>query len=314
MRTLSVPCPVCAEVKNRLAEKSDCGYSLYHCGVCDVVFAEPMKTDMAFYEKSEDYLFRDRVIFDPMQWDFRWDMRQFLKYQPLKGKRLLDVGCGTGFFVKKTSDIGYDAYGIETNKRSVESGKRHFNISTLYATDLTGFKTDFPSMKFDVVTLFQVLEHLEEPVRIMEEIKKIVNKDAVVIIALPLRERWPDISGEGGDSPPHHLTRWSLKAMEYFLDKNGFTIDKTVIEDFPLRNMSYFIYNYVLKLLPALTMKGQGMGFHADDITEEEAIVILKRRKKKILFATVVSFPLWLVLKLLGARGPNLYIEASLKP
>jgi SAM-dependent methyltransferase len=311
---VSVPCPVCAEAKNSLVEKLDCDYSLYHCGVCDVVFAEPMKTDMAFYEKSEDYLFRDRLIFDPMQWDFRWDMLQFLKYQPLKGKRLLDVGCGTGFFVKKASDIGYDAYGIELNKRSVESGKRHFNISTLYATDLSGFLTTFPSLKFDVVTLFQVLEHVEDPARIILEIKQIINKDAVIIIALPLRERWPDISGEGGDSPPHHLTKWSLRAMEYFLNKAGFNINRTVIEDFPLRNMSYFMYNYILKLLPSLTMKGQGIGSYADGITVEEATAILKRRKTKILLATAVSFPLWFILKLLGAKGPNLYIEASLKP
>lgn len=283
---------------------------MYYCGTCDVVFANPMKTDKAFYEESVDYLFRDRLILDLIRWDFRWDMVEFLKNPPVKSGSLLDIGCGTGYFVKRTIDMGFKSYGIEFNERSVMMGKEHFNMDTLYAADIRGLAGQFPGLKFDVVTLFQVLEHLEDPNQIMADIKQVIAKDAVVVIALPFRGRWPDTAGEG-DYPPHHLTKWSLKAIEYFLDKNGFHIKRHLVENFPIRNMSSLLYNHILKFTPFLTMRGQGMDNKIDNISEEQALKILKKRRAKMTVANIFGFPIWILFKLLGAKGPHMYIEAQ---
>jgi SAM-dependent methyltransferase len=269
-----------------------------------------MRTDKDFYDESVDYLFRDKLILDPIQWDFRWDMLEFLKNPPVRQGTLLDIGCGTGSFVKRTIDMGFQSYGIEMNERSVEMGLGHFKIDSLYATDLTGLSRRFPDLKFDVVTLFQVLEHLEDPNQIMAEIKQVLKEDAVVVIAVPFRDRWPDTSGEG-DCPPHHLTRWSLGAMEYFLNKNGFRITRHLVERFPIQNMSALLYGYILKYTAFLTMRGQGMEGKIDSISKEQALEMLRKRKIKIAIANILGFPIWVLLKLLGARGPHMYLEAK---
>ncbi len=306
---MSILCPICSDDNNDLVETFN-KYTLYNCRTCDVVFADPMKTDMAFYDESVYYLFRDKLILDVLRWDFRWDMLEFLKDPPVKEGSLLDIGCGTGYFVKRAADMGFKAYGIDLNERSVMVGKEHFKIDTLYADDITGFKERFPGLKFDVVTLFQVLEHLEDPNRIITEIKQVITKDAVVVIALPFRGRWPDTDGEG-DYPPHHLTRWSLSAIEYFLNKNGFYIKRHRVENFPLRNMSSIIYNHVLKLAPFLTMRGQGVDSRLDDINEEQALKILMKRRTNMKIANIFGIPVWILYKLFGAKGPHMYIEAQ---
>jgi len=309
---MSIPCPVCTSRDNDIVELYN-KYTLRHCSNCDVVYAHPMKTDESFYMTDIDYLLRVRLIVDTLLWDFRWDIHEFLENPPAKGGNLLDIGCGTGFFVKRAYDMGFHGYGIDFNERSIAMGREYFKLDTLYALDLKGFQEKFPAIQFHVVTLFQVLEHLEDPNYLMSEVKKVITDDAVVVIALPLRERWPDTSGASGDYPPHHLTRWSLKAIECFLNKNGFFIKRHKVENFPLQNMSSLMYAYILKFAQFLTMKGKGVAKHLNDMTEEQIKDMLKKRKTKMTFTNAVCSPFWLFLKLLGAKGPNLYVEASLK-
>ena len=92
-----------------------------------------------------------------------------------------------------------------------------------------------------------------------------------------IRERWPDTSGESGDYPPHHLTRWSLKAIEHFLSRNGFRIKRYKVENFPLQNMSSLMYAYILKFAKFLTMKGKGIAEHLNEMTEEQTMDLLKK-------------------------------------
>jgi SAM-dependent methyltransferase len=305
-------CPICRGKICSLVETWG-NYSMHHCKTCDVVFADPMKSGVDYYENHVGYLLRDRLLIDQLQWDYRWDIMQFLKGPPDRKGNLLDIGCGTGFFVKRAVKMGFNGYGIELNERSIRIGREYFNLETLYPLSLKEFITVNPGLKFDVVTLFQVLEHIEDPHCLMEEIESVTHKDTIVIISVPNRERWPDPSGKESDSPPHHLTRWSLKALDYFLHRHGFSIKTYRIENFPLPNISSLAYRYFLKFMPSVTMKGQHIERKIDDITMDQAEHILKLRKAKMTMVNIMGIPVWLILKLLGAKGPSLYLEAKLQ-
>ncbi|MDP2168075.1 MAG: class I SAM-dependent methyltransferase [Thermodesulfovibrionales bacterium] len=306
-------CPVCLGQKKRFIETYK-DYTLYLCEACDLVFADPMMTDKAFYSTDADYALRDAVVVDSLEWDFRWDINEFLKHHPIGKGNLLDIGCGTGFFVKKASDLGFNAYGIDFSERAIERGREHFKLDTLYATSCEGLRRKFPDMKFHVVTMFHILEHLENPNEVMSQIHELLHRDSVVVILLPFRDRWPDILGESVDYPPHHLTRWSLKAVEHFLDRNGFYIRRCKVENFPLQDMRGLVYKYALKFAPFLTMRGKGGEAAKQEASPEKEQELLKRRRVKMALVMALSFPLWLLLKLIGARGPLFYIEASPKP
>lgn len=148
-----------------------------------------------------------------------------------------------------------------------------------------------------------------------------------MVIAVPLRDRWPDYMAEY-DLPPHHLTRWSSEAMKRFLERNGLYVSRHKAENFPLWRMSGFLYQYVERIAPFLTLKGQGFDTTSSELSEEkiaeltevfnsisaeQAERILKKSRQKKTIANILGFPIWVVLKLLGARGPFLYVEAKIK-
>jgi len=304
---MSARCPVCSLGNNTSVEKLQ-GYSMLHCHDCDLVFAEPMHTPPEFYVDNPDYILRDELLTDPLEEDRRWDMRMFLS-SPHSGGSLLDIGCGTGFLVSRAAALGYDAHGIEFNKRAVERGRGHFGLQTIYSLDLKGLKLEKPGLKFDIVTMFQVLEHLEQPNSILEDLKPMLNRGGRLVLALPFRERWPDVLGDV-DMPPHHLSRWSRKALEKFLFFNGFRVTRFEVEPFPPDGLLGIFYRFALKLVPSLTMKGQGVHHKAKDMGLDETRKILRLRRLKVAAANAIGLPVWLALKLLGARGPNCYVEA----
>lgn len=100
---------------------------------------------------------------------------------PAKPK-VLDVGSAAGFFLKAAKDAGWDAYGVEPNKWMVEWGNRQYGLHMKNGTlESAGFKKDF----FDVVTLWDVLEHVAGPKETLRQVHGLLKKDGVVVVNFP---------------------------------------------------------------------------------------------------------------------------------
>lgn len=305
-----IRCPICNSSNANMTE--DLGeYKMFACKNCEVEFADPMKTKKLFYQTNPDYIIRDELIIDNIKWDYRSDIVNFLNNPPSKGGYLLDIGCGTGAFIKRAIQMGFTAYGIDFDEKAIEEGKTFFKIDTLFTTDVKNFKNKFSEIKFDVITLFQVLEHLEDPLLLMREAKELLKDKGIMVIALPYKYRWPILGEKWGDEPPHHLTRWSLTAMKNFLEFAGLEIKKYHIEKFSFHNMAGLLFPFFLKVLPQTTMQGKQLHKKAAMLTAEEKEKLLKRRKLKMSLVNYLSLPLWVILRLVGAKGPNLYVEAT---
>ena len=97
-----------------------------------------------------------------------------------KGGRLLDVGAGSGILVEEARLLGFDASGIEPSgplqKTAVERGLpvKH---GVLPHSDITG--------AFDIVTLFDVIEHVSDPIQLLRELKNAMAPDGICAIATP---------------------------------------------------------------------------------------------------------------------------------
>jgi ribosomal protein L37AE/L43A len=77
-KSYRMACPICADLRVGKVRRSG-EYTLYHCSACDVVFAHPMKTSLSVYEDSFDYRLRNELTIDPLQWERRWDIEEFMK-------------------------------------------------------------------------------------------------------------------------------------------------------------------------------------------------------------------------------------------
>src|SRR3990167_207235 len=90
-------------------------YKIYHCRKCDVVFSHTMKNPGSeWYKKSEMYAV-GKIIHTGVSWHHK----QFLKDKKIYGQRLLDVGCGTGIFLNKAQEKGYDVWGIDFDSEDI---------------------------------------------------------------------------------------------------------------------------------------------------------------------------------------------------
>jgi len=100
------------------------------------------------------------------------------KIEKIKNKgKILDVGCGSGYFLKLAKDLGWEVYGTEVNPHLIKFAKDEFGINIEKKT-----LKDFEEEKFDVVTMLEVIDLLRNPKEELKEVRRILKKDGLVFI------------------------------------------------------------------------------------------------------------------------------------
>lgn len=159
----------------------------------------------------------------------RWDFHVALKEMERAGAdSLLDVGCGSGAFLSlvrkrlpRASLAGIDA---NPEARSVlPSG-----ISLLASLDA------IPAASQDVVTLFQVIEHVADPFDMLQKARTALRPGGLLVVSVP------DHSGpirffsySHTAVPPHHVTRWMPGSLEHILKRLEFSVERKLTEPLP---------------------------------------------------------------------------------
>jgi 2-polyprenyl-3-methyl-5-hydroxy-6-metoxy-1,4-benzoquinol methylase len=102
-------------------------------------------------------------------------------WQPAGKGKLLDVGCGSGEFLRWMRDLGWDVYGVEPDPAGAEVA-RGGNIPVRVGTVQ---QADFPADEFDLVTLSHVLEHLPDPIATITECRRILKPGGRLVAVTP---------------------------------------------------------------------------------------------------------------------------------
>ena len=102
-------------------------------------------------------------------------------YNFFQNKQVLDLGCGTGEFLNNYFEMGAQCTGIDIEKNFKLKNKKNFN---LYNLDANTFLKNCKK-KFDIIFLFEFLEHLEEgdKHKLFESLIKILNKNALIFVS-----------------------------------------------------------------------------------------------------------------------------------
>ena len=102
-------------------------------------------------------------------------------YNFFQNKQVLDLGCGTGMFLNNYFEMGAQCTGIDIEKNFKLKNKKNFN---LYNLDANTFLKNCKK-KFDIIFLFEFLEHLEEgdKHKLFESLIKILNKNALIFVS-----------------------------------------------------------------------------------------------------------------------------------
>ena len=144
-------------------------------------------------------------------------------YRRLPGS-LLDVGCGTGLFVCTVQKGGWEATGLDASAWAVARGGQRCPRARFRAGLLR--ESDFPAGSFDVVTLWNVLEHVPRPVETLERIRSWLAFDGWLFLSLPnadsriarlMGKRWVLLLRE-------HLWYFSPTTIAALLSRSGFIL------------------------------------------------------------------------------------------
>jgi 2-polyprenyl-3-methyl-5-hydroxy-6-metoxy-1,4-benzoquinol methylase len=143
-----------------------------------------------------------------------------------KDGRILDVGCGDGYFLKYMKDNGWETYGVEPGEVASKYAKDVLKVN-VFNGELK--EASYPNKYFDVITLFEVLEHLHDPSANLSEIGRVLKEDGLLITTVPnfagfsykiFKERRVAIDA------PRHLYHFSQKTLGKILEKMEFKVLK----------------------------------------------------------------------------------------
>jgi len=206
-------------------------------------FPAPNEDQLSKYYKSEDYISHTdskRNLFERVYHLIR--SRALKKKLRLinsfgnESKQLLDVGCGTGDFLKIALTDGWTVTGIEPNEqaRKIANVKTNQNVFEINHLD------NLKEHSFDVITLWHVLEHLPKLDTHIQLFRKLLKPNGLLIIAVPnyksydaahYKEFW------AAYDVPRHLWHFSRKSINKLFQKENFTLIKTI----PLIFDAYYV-------------------------------------------------------------------------
>jgi 2-polyprenyl-3-methyl-5-hydroxy-6-metoxy-1,4-benzoquinol methylase len=211
-------CPLCASVQGR-AIWHEVGYRFLRCTRCSVVFSDISESH---YRDKRHNVWDDDVV---THWalDFYGRARErvheaFLARRPPTG-RLLDVGCGLGFFIERASRAGWDVLGCDPSEAWAREARKRVGRDRVVHGDAD--HPDVRKHRFDLITAWDVIEHVFEPVPFLVQLRELLAPDGAVFLRTPnLAYVWPlyglrrsVLRHEVELGPTNHLvlyTRWTL--------------------------------------------------------------------------------------------------------
>jgi SAM-dependent methyltransferase len=175
------------------------------------------------YYVSEDSRGRgyDGYVTEAENW--RRTFRDRLRDLPGKPGTLLDVGAATGFFVEQAKAAGWDARGVEPSTWAAEYARNELGADVQTGT-LESLNVADGS--FDVITLWEVIEHLPHPEATLAEIRRILRAGGVLVLSTPdagsLAARLSGRRWLGWRKVPEHLFFFDRVNLDRLLQKSGF--------------------------------------------------------------------------------------------
>lgn len=247
-----VTCPVCGSKK--LAPAFSCvdyyatgeTFEIGKCNACGFLFTQsfPSEDSIDRYYDTTDYISHSNTSKGLVNKLYHIVRNTMMKKKATlveahtftTSRWLLDIGCGTGYFLSHMSKRGWAVKGIEKNKEAREFAHRNLGVFSYPPEKLN----EIEEQTIGVITLWHSLEHLEKLNETLSSIHKLLVENGTVIIAVPntasadatyYKEKW------AAYDVPRHLWHFIPDTMEILAKKNGFGIEKM----YPMPFDAYYV-------------------------------------------------------------------------
>jgi len=204
-------------------------YKYISCNNCGFIHSDPVPEQdelFDFYKNTYAYeWFRNNSYYKQIQ--ARHRLYKIKKY--LKGsQKLLDFGCGHGFFVEIAGRKGFDSYGFDIGvDKIINTGSyKIFNKNSFAEFGVSGF---------DVITAWHVIEHMRDVNQVIRDLRNRLKSNGKIIIAVPnmgslgfklFRQKW------GWTQQPYvHINHFNINNLSMLLRNHGFEVISTTTMD-----------------------------------------------------------------------------------
>lgn len=203
-------------------------FEIAHCERCSLLFKIPFPNkeeihelyNNSYYTGKGEYGYKRVFEVDAPIWNARLEVLE--KY--IRKGNLLDIGCGEGHLLRIARRRGWNPYGIEISPFIAQKGIEHrLDIFVGQPED-----APFPANSFEVITMFEVIEHVNTPINLINKCKELIKNNGILVIQTANMSSLMAklFSYKNIYFNPVHLCYYDMKSMELLLSKTGFKILK----------------------------------------------------------------------------------------
>ena len=240
-------CPLCKS--NAIKKRFTCidkfatgeGFDIYECGSCGLAFTQniPDEKEIGRYYESPSYISHSDTTKGLVNMVYHLVRMVMLRNKArlverltiLKNGKILDYGAGTGYFARTMANRGWNVIAIEKSDKARELALKEFGFK-MQNTDAL---TDIKDKELDVVTMWHVMEHIQDPDKMWNELHRILDDTGIAIIAVPnsisydaqrYKEHW------AAYDVPRHLWHFTPSSIMRWGEKHGFLLEKQLTMPF----------------------------------------------------------------------------------
>lgn len=221
-----LPCQTCARQLVSFASQDLTGWpcSVLYCNNCGIGITLPQPDDLLLHELYSTQYYRNgegtrfvRPIEWLIQWMRRWRVHRLTRH--VTTGRALDIGCGSGRFLRMLQETGWEVAGLELNHDTATSARKLHGLIVNTALD------SFSEESFELITITHVLEHIRNPRQMLYQCSRLLKQGGVIAVAVPniqswqaqfMRSHWFHLD------LPRHLWHFSEKWLSKALADLGF--------------------------------------------------------------------------------------------
>jgi 2-polyprenyl-3-methyl-5-hydroxy-6-metoxy-1,4-benzoquinol methylase len=243
-------CPVCEEtyfkdfleVKDHMITQEE--FKIVECDSCGFHFTNPIPESdkIAEYYKSEEYISHSsnkkgviNFLYNTVRGITLQEKVKWIRNET-DGKCLLDIGSGTGHFLKAANDKGFNGIGLEPDPDARDFAHRNNHVRSSSQEELYNIDKN----SFDVITMWHVLEHVYDLRKDLKRIEEVLRSNGKLFIAVPnmnsydakyYKEYW------AAYDVPRHLYHFKKNDISRLLLDFGLDLKKVI----PMRYDSYYV-------------------------------------------------------------------------
>lgn len=224
----------------------------------------------------------------------------------LKKKTLCDIGCGVGVFLREVRKNGMNPFGYDINKDQTQIARKKYHLTNVSdASSLPSFakKLHLRKHSFDVITAFEVIEHIPNPRKFIVEAAQYLKIGGYIIISTPNNDRIP--INESWDYPPIHLSRFNKNNLSQLLNSEGFEVKQWL----SYNELGYYTNNIIHNMSFSKKVLSKVISNTEPIKSKQTKLHIISTIKKYICILLDIPIYLWLLPQ--KARGHTMVILAQ---